>query len=33
MIGPPRLGCAYYPEQWPRERWALDAQLMAETGL
>jgi beta-galactosidase len=33
MIGPPRLGCAYYPEQWPRERWELDAQLIAETGL
>ncbi len=25
-----RLGVAYYPEQLPRERWALDAQLMAE---
>jgi beta-galactosidase len=29
----PRLGCAYYPEQWPRDRWELDARLMAETGL
>jgi beta-galactosidase len=28
-----RLGAAYYPEQWPRERWALDAELMAEAGL
>jgi beta-galactosidase len=28
-----RLGSAYYPEQWPRERWALDAQLMADVGL
>ncbi len=28
-----RLGVAYYPEQWPRERWALDAQLMADVGL
>jgi beta-galactosidase len=28
-----RLGVAYYPEQWPRERWATDAGLMAEAGL
>jgi beta-galactosidase len=28
-----RLGSAYYPEQSPRERWALDAQLMADAGL
>jgi beta-galactosidase len=28
-----RLGVAYYPEQWPRERWELDAELMAEAGL
>ena len=28
-----RLGTAYYPEQWPRERWALDARLMADAGL
>lgn len=28
-----RLGAAYYPEQWPRERWAVDAQLMAGAGL
>jgi beta-galactosidase len=28
-----RLGVAYYPEQWPRERWELDASLMAEAGL
>jgi beta-galactosidase len=26
-------GMAYYPEQWPRERWAEDAQRMRETGL
>jgi beta-galactosidase len=26
------FGVDYYPEQWPRERWAIDAQLMAETG-
>jgi beta-galactosidase len=29
----PRLGVAYYPEQWPRERWATDARLMVEAGL
>jgi beta-galactosidase len=29
----PRLGVAYYPEQWPRERWELDARLMVEAGL
>jgi beta-galactosidase len=29
----PRLGVAYYPEQWPRERWRLDAELMADAGL
>jgi beta-galactosidase len=28
-----RLGSAYYPEQSPRERWALDARLMADVGL
>lgn len=28
-----RLGTAYYPEQWPRERWPVDARLMAEAGL
>lgn len=28
-----RLGAAYYPEQSPRERWPLDARLMAEAGL
>jgi beta-galactosidase len=28
-----RLGVAYYPEQWPRERWELDARLMAEAGI
>ena len=30
---PVRLGVAYYPEQWPEERWPVDAQLMAEAGL
>jgi beta-galactosidase len=29
----PRLGVAYYPEQWPRARWRQDAELMAEAGL
>jgi beta-galactosidase len=28
-----RLGTAYYPEQWPRERWPVDARLMAAAGL
>ena len=28
-----RLGAAYYPEQWPRERWPVDAELMADAGL
>lgn len=26
-------GCAYYPEHWPEERWALDAQTMREAGI
>ncbi len=26
-------GVVYYPEYWPRSRWARDAQLMAEAGL
>jgi beta-galactosidase len=30
---PVRLGVAYYPEQWPEERWPVDARLMAETGI
>jgi beta-galactosidase len=29
----PRLGVAYYPEQWPRERWEADARLMKEAGI
>ena len=29
----PELGCCYYPEHWPEERWAVDAQMMAESGL
>jgi beta-galactosidase len=28
-----RLGVCYYPEQWPRDRWAVDAQMMADAGL
>jgi beta-galactosidase len=28
-----RLGVAYYPEQWPRDRWRTDARMMAEAGL
>ena len=28
-----RLGVAYYPEQWPRSRWRIDARMMAEAGL
>ena len=28
-----RLGVAYYPEQWPRERWRADARMMFEAGL
>jgi beta-galactosidase len=30
---PVRLGVAYYPEQWPKERWPVDARLMAEAGI
>ncbi|MGC9347748.1 MAG: beta-galactosidase [Anaerolineae bacterium] len=26
-------GVAYYPEHWPEERWAVDAQLMQDAGL
>ena len=26
------FGVDYYPEQWPGERWPIDAQLMAEAG-
>ncbi|CAG0997369.1 partial Beta-galactosidase BgaA, partial [Anaerolineae bacterium] len=26
-------GCAYYPEQWPKEYWANDARMMREVGL
>ncbi len=27
-----RFGVAYYPEQWPEERWSEDARLMVEAG-
>jgi beta-galactosidase len=30
---PVRLGVAYYPEQWPEERWPVDARLMADAGI
>jgi beta-galactosidase len=30
---PVRLGVAYYAEQWPEERWPVDAQMMAEAGV
>ncbi len=28
-----RLGVCYYPEHWPRERWALDARAMRALGI
>lgn len=28
-----RLGVCYYPEQWPQERWQIDAKLMRNLGL
>lgn len=28
-----KLGVDYYPEQWPEERWPVDARMMAEIGL
>ena len=27
------LGAAYYPEQWPEERWSEEVRLMKEAGL
>lgn len=27
------LGVCYYPEHWPQERWAVDAQMMSEAGI
>jgi beta-galactosidase len=32
-VAAPRLGVAYYPEQWPRDRWEVDAGLMADAGI
>ncbi|MBC6407298.1 MAG: beta-galactosidase [Rhodobacteraceae bacterium] len=29
----PELGVCYYPEHWPEEMWARDAQRMVETGI
>jgi beta-galactosidase len=29
----PRVGVCYFPEHWPRERWATDAAQMADAGL
>jgi beta-galactosidase len=26
------FGACWYPEHWPRERWAVDARLMREAG-
>ena len=28
-----KLGVCYYPEQWPEDRWATDAQMMVDSGL
>jgi beta-galactosidase len=28
-----QLGVCYYPEQWPQERWLLDAKLMRQAGI
>lgn len=28
-----KLGVAYYPEQWPKTQWPVDARMMAELGL
>src|SRR5207244_10764693 len=30
---PVRLGVAYYPEQWPEERWPVDARMMRGAGI
>ncbi len=27
-----RIGCAYYPEQWPEANWVEDIRLMKEAG-
>src|SRR3989304_4680499 len=28
-----QLGVCYYPEQWPQERWPVDAKLMRQVGI
>src|SRR4030042_4521121 len=28
-----QLGVCYYPEQWPQERWPLDAEVMRKAGI
>ena len=28
-----KFGVQYYPEQWPRERWAIDAEMMQRAGV
>lgn len=28
-----KLGVCYYPEHWPKERWAIDAKLMRQAGI
>ena len=28
-----KLGCCYYPEHWPEDMWAGDAQRMVDMGL
>lgn len=28
-----KFGCSYYPEAWPRERWASDIRMMREAGM
>jgi len=33
MNPPFQIGTDYYPEHWPRERWAVDARLMREFGI
>jgi beta-galactosidase len=27
------FGAAYYPEHWPEERWAVDAEMMQRAGI
>lgn len=32
-LSSPLLGVCYYPEHWPRSRWAIDAQMMVDAGI